>query len=59
MICTPSGEELTIYGERTRVGSTFCFVARARRHIQPGYVGYLSYVVDTIEDKKPRSLMFW
>ncbi|CAH1418425.1 unnamed protein product [Lactuca virosa] len=47
VVRTPSGGELIIYGEGTRVGSGFCSAVRARQYIQHGGVGYLAYVLDT------------
>ena len=44
---TPSGGELVIYGEDTRLGSGFCSATKARRYIQHGCAGYLAYMVDT------------
>ena len=48
LVRTPSGGELVIYGEGTRVGSRFCSPAKARQYIQHGCAGYLAYVVDTL-----------
>ena len=47
VVRTPSGGELVVYGEGTRLGSGFCSAARARQYIQHGCAGYLAYVVDT------------
>lgn len=47
-----------IYGEDTRVGSTFCSAAKAMQYIHRGCLGYLAYVVDTrVEGKKSVSDM--
>lgn len=34
VVCTPSAEDLTIYGKGTRVRSTFCFVVKDKRYLQ-------------------------
>ena len=47
VVRTPSGEELIVYGEGTKVGSGFCLAARAWQYIQHECVGYFAYVVDT------------
>ena len=47
VVRTPSGGELIVYGEDTRVGSGFYSAARARQYIHHGCAGYLAYVVDT------------
>ena len=44
---TPSGGELVIYGEGTKMGSWFSLAARAHHYIQHGCASYLDYVVDT------------
>ena len=44
---TPSGGELVIQGEWPHREPIFCSAARARRHIQQGYTGYVTYVMDT------------
>ena len=43
----PSGGVLTVYGEGTRSGSTFCLAARARQSLQQGCMGFLAYVMDS------------
>ena len=43
---------LTIYGESTRSGSTFCSAARARHSLLNRCMGYQAYVVDTRVKKK-------
>lgn len=52
MMCDYSRGVLTIYGEGTRVGSTFCSTAKARQCLQHGCMGYLAYVVDSWGEKK-------
>ena len=47
VVRTPSGGELVIFGEGTRIRSAFCSAASAQKYIQHGYMGYLAYVVDT------------
>ncbi|CAH1438307.1 unnamed protein product [Lactuca virosa] len=47
VVQTPSGGDLIIYGDGTRLGSGFCSAARARQYIQHGCACYLAYVVDT------------
>lgn len=52
----PKWGELTIYGEGTMVGLTFCYASRARQYLQDGCAGYHTYVVDTqVEGKKSES----
>ena len=46
VVRTPSGRELVIYGEGTKLGSGFCLAVRARQYIQHGCAGYLAYAVD-------------
>lgn len=43
---TPSGGELTLYGEVTRVDAT----ARAPQYLQHGCLGFLAYVVETWDE---------
>ena len=43
---------MVIQGERPQRGPTFCSTARARRYLQHGCVGYVSYVMDTRETGK-------
>ena len=43
----PSGGVLTVYGDGTRSGSTFCSAARVRQSLQQGCMGFLAYMMDT------------
>ena len=53
----PSGGVLTVYGEGTHSGSTFCSTARARQSLQQGCSGFVAYVVDTrVGAERPRSV---
>ena len=48
----PSGGVLSIHGEGTRAGSTFCSATRARQFLQHGCMGYLVYMVDTLVERE-------
>ena len=48
----PSGGELTIWGEGSKGISTFCSAARARKYLQHGCEGFLSYVINARGEKK-------
>ena len=50
--CTTSGGALVIQGERPQCGPVFFSAARARRHLQHGCAGYVTYVTDTWDKGK-------
>ena len=53
----PSGGVLTVYGEGTRTGSTFCSAARARQSLQQGCKGFVAYVMDArVDSERPKSV---
>ena len=51
-IRTPGGGELVIQGERPQRGPALCSAARARRYLQQGCAGFVTYVMDTREAVK-------
>ena len=53
----PIGGVLTVYGEGTRSGSTFCSAARERQSLRQGCRGFIAYVMDArIDSERPRSV---
>lgn len=49
---TPSGGELVISGKEITHGPTLCSAAKAKRYLQQGCHGFLSYVADTRVERK-------
>ena len=52
VVQTPSGGELTIFGNGKKGMPNVCLLAKARRYVHHGGVSYLAYVIDSREEKK-------
>ena len=52
VVQTPSGGELTIFGNGKKGMPKVCSLAKARRYVHRGGISYLAYVTDSREEKK-------